>query len=143
GPRRPVPQPERGGVGPGGAPEHGRPGPHVAAAHAGPAPSAPVRLHRPARARLAGRGLPDRPCRGAGADHLHGPRHELLGLSVPAQGAGRPMRSLRGRTTRELAGLLAVGAALGLAMSGCGSSTLDPVAKAAETSTAATGFRMN
>ena len=64
-----LPEPARGRVGPGGAAQHGRPRPHVAAAAADPPDRHRVRLHRPARARLAGRGLPGRAHRRADPDH--------------------------------------------------------------------------
>ena len=58
---RALPEPARGRLGPGGAAQHGRARAHVAADAADAALLARVRLHRPARARLAGRGLPGRP----------------------------------------------------------------------------------
>ena len=58
---RALPEPARGRLGPGGAAQHGRPRAHVAADAADAPLLARVRLHRPARARLAGRGLPGRP----------------------------------------------------------------------------------
>ena len=58
---RALPEPARGRLGPGGAAQHGRPRAHVAAPAADAPLLARVRLHRPPRARLAGRGLPGRP----------------------------------------------------------------------------------
>ena len=64
-----------------------------------------VRLHRPARARLAGRGLPGRPHAGADADHPHGAGSLDPGVGQPGQGAGRALavaaRSLSKRNPRR------------------------------------------
>ena len=54
-----------------------------------------LRLHRPARARLTGRGLPGRPRRGAEPHHRDGARRRPAGLAVPAQDARRAL-SARG-----------------------------------------------
>ena len=86
-----LPEPARGRLGPGGAAQHGRPRPHVAADAADAALLARVRLHRPARARLAGRGLPGRPHAGADADHPHGAGSLDPGVGQPGQGAGRAL----------------------------------------------------
>ena len=86
---RDLPEPHRGRLGAGGAAQHGRPRPHVPAAHADPARAPGLRLHRPARARLAGRGLPGRPRRRAEPDHPHGARPVRAGVAVPGQEPGR------------------------------------------------------
>ena len=57
---RELPAAARGRVGPGGAAQHGRARAHVAAAAADAPGAAQVRLHRAARARRLGRGLPGR-----------------------------------------------------------------------------------
>jgi 2-oxoglutarate dehydrogenase E1 component len=76
-------------VGAGGAAQHGRLRAHVAAPAADPA-VARVRLHRPAGARLAGRGLPGRAHGRAEPDHPHraGSRGPGFGQSQEAA-AGR------------------------------------------------------
>ena len=84
-----LPEPARGRVGAGGAAQHGRARPHVAAAAAHPAGAARVRLRRPARTRLARRGLPGRPHGVADAHHPHGARSHEAGLGQPGQDAGR------------------------------------------------------
>ena len=58
--RRVLPEPARGRLGAGGAAQHGRARAHVTAPDADPARAPRVRLHRPARARQPGRGLPGR-----------------------------------------------------------------------------------
>ena len=96
---RALPEPARGRLGPGGAAQHGRPRAHVPA----PAPDAPllarVRLHRPPRARLAGRGLPGRPHHGADPHHPDRPGPLGPGVRQPGQGAGRALAptDLQGR----------------------------------------------
>ena len=50
-----------------------------------------VRLHRPARARLAGRGLPGRPHRRADPDHPHRARPERAGFGQSDQAARRAL----------------------------------------------------
>lgn len=52
------------------------------------------------------------------------------------------MRPARGTRMKGLAALLAAGAALGLALAGCGSGSLDPVAQAATKSATAAGYRI-
>ena len=89
-----LPEPARGRLGPGGAAQHGRARPHVAADAADAALLARVRLHRPARARLAGRGLPGRPHAGADADHPHGAGSLDPGVGQPGQGAGRALAAV-------------------------------------------------
>ena len=82
----------RGGrLGAGGAAQHGRPRAHVPAPHADPPRDAEVRLHRPARARVAGRGLPGRPHRRAVAHRRDGARPGGPGLAVSAQDARRAL----------------------------------------------------
>ena len=71
--RQDLPEPRRGRLGPGGAAQHGRPRAHVPAPHADPPRAPGVRLHRPARARLAGRGLPGR-ARHRAEPHRRAPR---------------------------------------------------------------------
>ena len=94
---RPLPEPARGPVGAGGAAQHGRPRAHVAAPAAHPAQPARVRLRRPARARVAGRGLPGRPHDGADADHPHRPGSLRAGLGQSGESAGRALRLRRTR----------------------------------------------
>ena len=90
--RRPVPQPARGRVGPGGAAQHGRPRLHVAAPAPGAAREPELRLHRPARAGRVGRGLPHRPRHRAAPDSRHRARSQADGVAVPAQAARRALR---------------------------------------------------
>ena len=52
-----------------------------------------VRLHRPARARLAGRGLPGRPHHGADAHHPHRARPLDPRVGQPGEDAGRALAS--------------------------------------------------
>ena len=100
---RALPEPARGRLGPGGAAQHGRARPHVAADAADAAFLARVRLHRPARARLAGRGLPGRPHDGADADHPHRAGSLDPGVGQPGQGAGRALAATP-RSSATLAG---------------------------------------
>ena len=92
-----LPEPARGPVGPGGAAQHGRPRAHVAAPAAHPPELARVRLRRPARARVAGRGLPGRPHDGAEPDHPHRARSLRAGVGEPGQAARRALSATRAR----------------------------------------------
>ena len=71
---------------------------HVAAAAADPAQHARVRLRRPARAGVAGRGLPGRPHDGAEPDHPHGARSRDAGQREPDEAAGRALAAELSRT---------------------------------------------
>ena len=86
-----LPEPARGRVGPGGAAQHGRPRPHVAAPAADPPGRHRVRLRRPARARLAGRGLPGRAHRRADPDHPDRAGSQRPGLGESGQAARRAL----------------------------------------------------
>ncbi len=86
---RALPEPARGRVGAGGAAQHGRPRAHVPAPAAHPAQPARVRLRRPARARLAGRGLPGRAHGGADPDHPHRARPRRAGVGQSVEAARR------------------------------------------------------
>ncbi len=92
-------EPRGGRLGPGGAAQHGRPRAHVPAPHADPARAAAVRLHRPARARVAGRGLSGGAHRRAVADRRDRPGPLDPGLAVSAQDA---RRALGGQVPRAL-----------------------------------------
>ena len=86
-----LPEPARGPVGAGGAAQHGRPRAHVAAPAAHPPELARVRLRRPARARVAGRGLPGRPHDGAEPHHPHRAGPVRAGVGEPGQAARRAL----------------------------------------------------
>ncbi len=88
---RALPEPARGRVGPGGAAQHGRPRAHVAAPAPDAAQLARVRLRRPARARVAGRGLPGRAHDGAEPHHPHRAGSLDPGVGEPGQAAGRAL----------------------------------------------------
>ena len=93
--RRPVPEPQGGRLGAGGAAQHGGPRLHVAAPAAGAAREPQLRLHRPSRARRLGRGLPHRSRHRAAPHPRHGARPQADRVAVPAQAARRALSFLR------------------------------------------------